>query len=162
MKKFSHLDKKGNAKMVDVGSKKTTLREAIAKATVVLPKEVFKALKDKKVPKGNVFSVAKISGILAAKKTPQLIPLCHTILLDKIDISFSLDEEKRELNITSYVKARERTGVEMEALTAVTVCALCVYDMCKGIDKGIVIKEIYLQKKTGGKSGEYQRKEVKK
>lgn len=142
--------------MIDISAKKITQRQAVAEGMVYLKPEVIKLIKDKKIPKGDVLEAARLAGILAAKKTPELIPLCHPIPIEFIEINFLLKE--KEAVITAVVKGRAKTGFEMEALTAVTVAALSIYDMCKPIDKGIVISGIKLLKKTGGKSGMYVRK----
>ena len=160
-KKFSHLDNKGNARIVDISKKKKSSRYASAKATVWLSKKILTMVKKDKLKKGDVINVARIAGIMGAKQTSSLIPLCHNINLDSNDISFKFLEE--ELEIVSTVKSEEKTGVEMEALTAVTVSALTIYDMVKGVDKSVYIKNIYLLEKKGGKTGDYKEKEsVKK
>ena len=154
---LTHLNKEGRAKMVDVTKKKDTVRVAVAQATVSMKSETLKRIIDGGIIKGDVLAVSQVAGIMAAKKTPDLIPMCHPLLLTGIDISFNHNIEKSELTITSSVSLTGKTGVEMEALTAVSVAALTIYDMCKAIDKGIIIKEIKLLKKSGGKSGEYRR-----
>ena len=156
-KKFSHLDNKGNARIVDISKKKKSSRYAKAKATVWLSKKILKMIKNDEFQKGNVVNVARIAGIMGAKHTSSLIPLCHNINLDSSDIEFRFLEE--ELEIVSTVKSEEKTGVEMEALTAVTVSALTIYDMVKGVDKSVYIKEISLLEKKGGKTGDYNKKE---
>ena len=154
-KKFSHLDNKGNARIVDISEKKKSSRYASAKATVWLSKKILTMIKNDKLKKGNVINVARIAGIMGAKQTSSLIPLCHNINLDSNDISFKFLEE--ELEIVSTVKSEEKTGVEMEALTAVTVSALTIYDMVKGVDKSVYIKNISLLEKKGGKTGDYKK-----
>ncbi len=156
-KKFSHLDNKGNARIVDISKKKKSSRYAKAKATVWLSKQILAMIKNDKFKKGNVINVARIAGIMGAKHTSSLIPLCHNINLDSSDIEFRFLEE--ELEIVSTVKSEEKTGVEMEALTAVTVSALTIYDMVKGVDKSVYIKDISLLEKKGGKTGDYNKKE---
>ena len=156
-RKFSHLDNKGNARIVDISKKKKSSRYARAKATVWLSKKILTMVKKDKLKKGDVINVARIAGIMGAKQTSSLIPLCHNINLDSNDISFKFLEE--ELEIVSTVKSEEKTGVEMEALTAVTVSALTIYDMVKGVDKSVYIKNIYLLEKKGGKTGDYKEKE---
>ena len=151
-KKFSHLDKKGNARIVDISKKKKSLRYAKAKATVWLSKKILTMIKNDKFKKGNVINVARIAGIMGAKHTSSLIPLCHNINLDSSDIEFRFLEE--ELEIVSTIKSEEKTGVEMEALTAVTVSALTIYDMVKGVDQSVYIKNISLLEKKGGKTGD--------
>ena len=148
---FSHLDKDGKASMVDVGDKSITERKAAARAVVRMREETLSAILDNQLKKGDALSAARIAGIMGAKKTAELIPLCHNIPVDKIDIDFE-NNGKNELYIISYAKCTYKTGIEMEALTAVSVAALTVYDMCKAVDRGMVIKEIKLIEKTGGKS----------
>ena len=154
-KKFSHLDIKGNARIVDISKKKKSSRYARAKATVCLSKKILTMIKHDKLKKGDVINVARIAGIMGAKQTSSLIPLCHNINLDSNDISFKFLEE--ELEIVSTIKSEDKTGVEMEALTAVTVSALTIYDMVKGVDKSVYIKNIFLLEKKGGKTGDYKR-----
>jgi len=156
-KKFSHLDNKGNARIVDISKKKKSSRYARAKATVWLSKKILTMIKNDKFKKGNVINVARIAGIMGSKHTSSLIPLCHNINLDSSDIEFRFLEE--ELEIVSTVKSEEKTGVEMEALTAVSVSALTIYDMVKGVDKSVYIKDISLLEKKGGKTGDYEKKE---
>jgi cyclic pyranopterin monophosphate synthase len=153
--KLSHLDKKGKAKMVDVSKKEINLRTSSAFAEVILSKEAFEAVKNNSIAKGDVLSVARIAGIQAAKKTSELIPLCHNIFISSVTLEFILDKDKRSISITSETKTNSVTGIEMEALTAVSIAALTIYDMCKALDKGIKIKNIHLLSKTGGKSGVY-------
>jgi cyclic pyranopterin phosphate synthase len=153
--KLSHLDKKGKAKMVDVSDKEINLRTSSASAEVILSKISFQAVKNNAVAKGDVLSVARIAGIQAAKKTSELIPLCHNIFISSVTLDFKLNEDKNSIIITSETKTNSVTGIEMEALTAVSIAALTIYDMCKALDKGIKIKNIHLLSKTGGKSGGY-------
>ncbi|MCS6927423.1 MAG: cyclic pyranopterin monophosphate synthase MoaC [Candidatus Binatia bacterium] len=157
MKTLSHVDSQGRARMVDVGDKPVTLREAIATGLVRMRPEVLRMLVAGHLPKGDVLAVARIAGIMAAKKTPELIPLCHPLPLSSVSVDFSPQEEQGTLTIEARVRVEGKTGVEMEALTAVAVAALTIYDMCKAVDKGIVISDICLVKKTGGKSGTYER-----
>jgi cyclic pyranopterin phosphate synthase len=152
-KKLSHYDRAGRARMVDVSGKSPTRREAEASAFVVLKPEVLAALPHN--PKGDPLEVARIAGIMAAKRTAELIPLCHPLPLALVDVDLRLCENG--VAITSKVATTAETGVEMEALVAASVSALTVYDMCKGADKSIVIREIALERKSGGKSGEYRR-----
>jgi len=154
-KKLSHYDNQGRASMVDVSSKSPTLRTAQASAQVVLSPAVLKALPTN--PKGDVFETAKLAGIMAAKRTSDLIPLCHPLPLSHIDVQVELCENG--VAIGSKVTTQAVTGVEMEALVAVSVAALTVYDMCKALDKGIEIRHIVLESKTGGKSGSYRRRQ---
>jgi cyclic pyranopterin monophosphate synthase len=152
-KKLSHYDRAGQARMVDVSGKAPTKREAEASGFVAVKSEVLKALPSN--PKGDPLEVARIAGIMAAKRTSELIPMCHPLPLSHVDVAVRVCENG--LAITSRVATTAETGVEMEALTAVSVTALTIYDMLKAADKGIEIREIMLERKTGGKSGEYQR-----
>ena len=153
MSKLSHYDSAGQARMVDVSGKPATAREARASAFVALSREVLDELPQN--PKGNPLEVARIAGIQAAKRTWDLIPMCHPLALSSIDVTAEI--VPGGVTITAVVATTAQTGVEMEALTAASVAALTVYDMCKALDKGIVIREIRLEKKTGGKSGDYAR-----
>ena len=153
--KMSHLDDQGKATMVNVGSKEKTIRTAEAKCDVILGAEILELIKDNQIKKGDVFSVANIAGIMAAKKASNLIPLCHTILIDKVEINFDIDENNSQVEITSIVETSERTGVEIEALVAASVAGVTIYDMCKSMDKKIRIDNLRLVKKTGGKSGDF-------
>lgn len=157
MKKLSHVDSHGHARMVDVGDKAVTLREAVATGTVRMPPAVLRLIMSGQTPKGDVLAVARIAGIMAAKKTPELIPLCHPLPIASVRVDFLPQEEHGTLAIEARVTVEGKTGVEMEALTAVSVAALTIYDMCKAVDKGIVISDICLLKKSGGKSGTYER-----
>ncbi len=154
MKKLTHLDETGRPRMVDVTGKPDTHRRAVAKGLVRMQPATFTRLQDGQIAKGDVLTVAQLAGITAAKKTPDLIPLCHPILIDSVDIEFNLDEENSTVEITATVESTGKTGVEMEALTAAAVTALTIYDMCKAIDRGIRIENIRLIKKSGGKSGD--------
>lgn len=153
---LTHIDKNGAARMVDVGDKQNTSREAKAQAVVTMEEETLKLIVSGGIPKGDVFSCARIAGIMAAKKTHELIPMCHPLPIDGINLDITAEEPNR-VRIISTVKCTYRTGVEMEALTGASVAALTVYDMCKAVDKGMEIGEIILLKKTGGKSGIYER-----
>lgn len=155
LKKSTHITNKGKASMVDVSDKKETLRTAAAYCEVLLGKNAFNAVKNNSIKKGDVYAVAKIAGIQSCKKTYELIPLCHNIFISSIDINFKLNEKNLGIEIESKVCTNAKTGVEMEALTAVSVAALTIYDMCKSVDKDIVIANIHLISKTGGKSGDY-------
>ncbi len=157
MSGFSHIDENGTPHMVDISGKKPTVRTAEAYGKVVVSKEVYDAIKENSVVKGPVLETAKIAGIMGAKKTSELIPLTHPLLIEHIDIDFEM--KPYEIGIFASVRMEGKTGAEMEALTAVSMAALTIYDMCKAIDKGIVITEIKLLRKTGGKSGEYIRDE---
>lgn len=153
---FTHFNENGRAHMVNVGQKNDTKRIAVAVGTIKLKKETIDIIKNGLIKKGDVLSVAQIGGIMGAKKTSDLIPMCHNIFLTGADIKFNILDEKIEIEAT--VSTYGKTGVEMEALTAVSVTALTIYDMCKAVDKNMVIGDIKLMKKTGGKSGEYKRK----
>lgn len=153
--KFSHIGEDGRAQMVDVSDKKESNREAIAFAKVILSPKTYDLVKTDGLAKGDVLTVAKVAGIMAAKKTADLIPMCHPIGLTSIDIDFKLDDENSTIEIRGEAKISAKTGVEMEALTAVSVTALTIYDMCKAVQKDIEISEIKLLRKTGGKSGDY-------
>ena len=155
MKKLSHFDEEGKIKMVDVSAKEATARLAIASARVLLNKETLRILESNTNPKGNPLEIARIAGIMAAKKTSELIPLCHQINLSKVDVRTELTETG--VYLEAEAKTASQTGVEMEALTAVSVAALTIYDMCKAVQKDIVITEIRLESKTGGKSGDFVR-----
>jgi cyclic pyranopterin phosphate synthase len=154
---LTHIDAQGRLRMVDVTDKEMTVREARAEATVRLTSETLRRITDQSIPKGNVYEAARLAGILAAKKTWELIPLCHPIQLTGIEVDFSNVLEKNEIRISSRVTTRDRTGVEMEALVAVTHAALTIYDMCKAIDREMTIEAVRLTYKSGGRSGTYQR-----
>lgn len=153
---YTHFDKDGRPVLVDVGEKKTTRRTALAEGWIDLPEAIFKTVSRGAVKKGDPFSIAELAGIMGAKKTPDIIPLCHNIRIDSVSVRCSLDAESRAVRVTCEASASEVTGVEMEALTGVATAALCFYDMCKGIDKGMVIRDIRLLSKTGGKSGDWR------
>ncbi|MCX7841454.1 MAG: cyclic pyranopterin monophosphate synthase MoaC [Clostridia bacterium] len=152
---LSHIDEKGNARMVDVSEKDNTAREAVAEGKVYMKKGTLELIAEGSLPKGDVLSTARIAGIIAAKRTWELIPMCHSILLDSVKVELNGDLEKGCIEIRAAVKCTGKTGVEMEALTAVSAAALTVYDMCKAVDREMVIGEIMVTKKTGGKSGNY-------
>ncbi len=154
--KLTHTNINGKANMVDISDKEISIRTAEAYSEVKISDEVFKAIKENNIKKGDVFTVAKIAGIQAAKKTSELIPLCHNIFITKIDVELHLNEEKKRVEIKSFAKTESKTGIEMEVLTAASLAALTVYDMCKAIDKSMVISETKLITKTGGKSGTYK------
>jgi cyclic pyranopterin phosphate synthase len=160
MSELTHLNKKGEAIMVDVSYKDKTVREAIAEGIVKMKVETLKKIIEHNIPKGDVLSVARVAGIMAVKKTSQLIPLCHPLAIDAIKIDFEPHEERGILKVKCYVKTTEKTGVEMEALTGVSITCLTIYDMCKAIEKDIEIGPIRLIKKTGGKSGTYVKEGV--
>jgi cyclic pyranopterin monophosphate synthase len=154
-RKLTHFDDRGNAHMVDVGGKAETERVAVAHARVTMHTATLKLIAAKKAAKGDVLAVAQLAGIMAAKKTPDLIPLCHPLALSSVDVQLSLDKKRNAVDIEATCKLNGRTGVEMEALTAASVAALTVYDMCKSVDRGMVISEIRLLHKSGGKSGTF-------
>ncbi len=154
---FTHFDKEGKARMVDVSDKAETERVATAKGSVLMQPATLALIKDGGVKKGDVLSVARLAGIMGAKKTPDLIPLCHPLALTSVQVDLTLDEARNAVDISATCKLVGKTGVEMEALTAVSVAALTVYDMCKAVDKGMQIVDIRLTHKTGGKSGTYER-----
>ena len=156
MSDLTHFDESGNAHMVDVGGKDVTERVATARATVVMQPATLKLIRDKKAAKGDVLSVAQLAGIMAAKRTPDLIPLCHPLALSSVAVVLTLDEARHAVDIEATCKLKGRTGVEMEALTAASVAALTVYDMCKAVDRGMVISEVKLLHKSGGKSGTWE------
>ena len=162
-RKLTHLDNAGRAAMVDVGHKTVTSRRAMAEAYVLLLPETLRAIAEERVPKGEVLAVARVAGIMAAKRTGELIPLCHPLPVESVTVDFDLpafEPEEGETRVRLRVKGvatiSAKTGVEMEALTAVSVAALTVYDMCKAIDKGMVIEGVRLLEKSGGKSGDYK------
>ena len=156
MAKLTHFDRDGSSHMVDVGEKPTTRRLAIASAQIRLQPETLVLIRDRAVQKGDVLELARVAAVMASKRTSDLIPLCHPLRLDSVDIGFEFPEEAT-INISATVAATERTGVEMEALTAVSIAALTIYDMCKSVDRGMQISNIQLEQKSGGKSGVYQR-----
>ncbi len=156
--KLSHLDKDGSANMVDISEKNITTRSAFASCIVSLSEKAYQLVKKNQIEKGNVLNIAKIAAISASKKTHDLIPLCHQIPLSKVDVEFILNDKKNTIKIQSTALTDWKTGVEMEALTAVSIASLTIYDMCKSVDKSIKITDIKLDKKTGGKSGPYIRK----
>jgi len=158
MAKLTHFDDAGATRMVNVAEKPETAREAVAAGRVIMLPETLRLILTRKVTKGDVFGVARIAGIMAAKKTADLIPLCHPLNLTAVDISFEPDEKTSCVNIQATVGTTGQTGVEMEALTAVSAACLTIYDMCKAVDRGMTISDIRLIKKTGGKSGTFVRK----
>ncbi len=150
---MSHIDERGRAKMVDITAKPDTERVAQAKGLVAMKPSTLQLIGEGGIAKGDVLAVARVAGIMAAKNTPQLVPMCHPLLLTDITIDFQLDREKSTIQITATAKATGKTGVEMEALTAVVGSALTIYDMCKAVDRGIRIQDVRLVRKSGGKSG---------
>ena len=155
---FTHFNEQGRAKMVNVGGKVTTKRTAIASGRVLVNKATFDFIESGGIKKGDVLTVAQVAGIMGAKKTADVIAMCHPVQLDGIDISFELDEENCAVMIRATASCSARTGVEMEALTAVSITALNIYDMCKAVQKDIMITDICLEEKTGGVHGEYRRR----
>lgn len=154
--RLTHFDRSGNAVMVDVTEKAVTERIAIATGSVVMKPATLKAILAKGIKKGDVLAVARLAGIMAAKRTHDLIPLCHPLALSAVSVDLTADRKRNAVDITATVKISGKTGVEMEALTAVSVAALTVYDMCKAIDRGMTIGDIRLRHKSGGKSGTYE------
>ncbi len=157
-KKLTHIDSKGKAAMVEVGGKSSTFREAVATGAVYMEKETIKLISGNRIAKGNVFETARLAGIMAAKKTAELIPLCHQLNLTSVAVDLNFDNKKHKVDIEATAKCLGQTGVEMEALTAVSVAALTIYDMCKAVDRAMIISEIKLMEKRGGKSGTWKRK----
>jgi cyclic pyranopterin monophosphate synthase len=159
MAEFTHFNEEGRAKMVDISDKKETVRTAVANSSITVNKEIYNQITLNQNKKGDVLAVAQVAGIMACKKTADIIPMCHPIPLTGVNISFKweTDQEEYKLIITASVKTKGNTGVEMEALTAASVCALTVYDMCKAVDKGMIIGHTYLVEKTGGKNGDFKR-----
>ncbi|PKB65536.1 MAG: molybdenum cofactor biosynthesis protein C [SAR202 cluster bacterium Io17-Chloro-G2] len=151
---LTHLDDEGRARMVDVGAKPVTQREAVARGYLVVQPETLRLIKEGLMKKGDVLSIAQLAGIMGAKKTSDLIPLCHPLPLDRVNLDLDLDEAQNRINVIATASTSAKTGVEMEALTAVSVAALTVYDMCKAVDRGIRIEGIRLVSKTGGQSGD--------
>ena len=156
-REFSHLDETGGISMVDVGAKRVTAREAAAVATVRMKPQTLTKLVERALPKGDVLTTAKVAGVLAAKQTPFLIPLTHPVEINSADITFDLDREAGTIEVRAIVRCDGKTGVEMEAMTACAVAALTIYDMCKSAEKGIVIETLQLMRKSGGKSGLWER-----
>ncbi|MDU4588174.1 cyclic pyranopterin monophosphate synthase MoaC [Clostridium sp.] len=153
--KLTHFDSKGNAVMVDVSEKNITQRVAIAKGKIYINKDVIEAIVNDTVEKGDVLGVARVAGIMGVKKTSELIPMCHPLMITKCSIDFNVNEEENYIEAVCTAKVNGKTGVEMEALTGVNVALLTIYDMCKAIDKTMEISEVHLAKKTGGKSGDF-------
>lgn len=158
--KLTHFDDEGKARMVDVSEKPVTQREAIATGSVLMKPETLRLIRKGQVAKGDVLGVARVAGIMAAKKTAELIPMCHPLNITSVSIEFALDEKRNRVDLETTVRIVGRTGVEMEALVATSVAALTIYDMCKAVDKEMVLSGVMLQEKRGGKSGEFKRKET--
>lgn len=154
MQDLSHVDEQGRARMVDVGAKPDTQREAVARGLVTMKRETLKLVAEGGISKGGVLSVARVAGIMAAKNTPHLVPMCHPLLLTHVEVDLRLDSDINAIEITATVRTTGKTGVEMEALTAVSGSALTIYDMCKAVDKAMRIEKVRLIRKTGGKSGD--------
>jgi cyclic pyranopterin phosphate synthase len=154
---LTHLDKKGKARMVDVSGKAPTLRSATASGRVTMDAETLLLIQNDGLPKGDVLATARIAGIMGAKRTHELIPMCHNIVLDEVTVDFTIDEENHAVRIVSSAKCEGKTGVEMEAMTAVAIAGLTIYDMVKAVDKHVVISDIKLDRKSGGKSGDFIR-----
>lgn len=154
---FSHLDETGGISMVDVGSKRSTAREAVAVATVRMTPATLMKLVERALPKGDVLTTAKIAGVLAAKQTPLLIPLTHPVAITSVDVTFDLDHAGGTIEVRAIVRCEGKTGVEIEAMTACAVASLTIYDMCKSAEKGITIEQVQLVRKSGGKSGLWER-----
>lgn len=159
MADFTHFNDQGRARMVDVGEKDVTHREAVAAARVLVNRETFDLIRSGGVKKGDVLTVAQVAGIMGAKRTPELIPMCHPVQISGVDLRLTLDETRCSVEITASVRCGGRTGVEMEALTAVSAAALTVYDMCKAVQRDMVITDVRLLSKTGGVHGTFQREE---
>ena len=157
MSKLTHFDARGRARMVDVSEKPETVREAVASGSVSMKKTTLRMIRDGKMSKGDVLGVARVAGIMAAKKTSEIIPMCHPLNITSVEVSFEYDEKGSRIQIESKVKIKGMTGVEMEALTAVAAAALTVYDMCKSVDRRMIISDILLLEKRGGKSGVFKR-----
>ena len=155
MTKLSHVDEHGRVRMVDTGAKEVTSRRAIASARVLMSSETVSALREHRTPKGDPLEAARLAGIMAAKRTSDLIPLCHPLPLTHVDVHATVEDDG--VSLEAEVSTNAQTGVEMEALTAVSVAALTIYDMCKALEKGMTITDVRLERKTGGKSGDYQR-----
>ena len=157
MKKLTHINQKGDAQLVDITDKAITHRKAIAEGSIKLNKETLKLIQGNLIKKGDVLNTARIAGIQAAKKTWEVIPLCHTIALSKIDINFNIDKKNYIITCQSSCECFAQTGLEMEALSAVSIALLTIYDMCKAVDRSMVISNIHLVEKSGGRSGLYKR-----
>jgi cyclic pyranopterin phosphate synthase len=157
MSGLTHFDARGRARMVDVSEKSETVREAVARGSVSMKKTTLRMIREGKMSKGDVLGVARIAGIMAAKKTSEIIPMCHPLNITSVDVAFEYNEKGDKIHVESRVKIKGITGVEMEALTAVAAAALTIYDMCKSVDRGMIISDILLLEKRGGKSGVFKR-----
>jgi len=154
---LTHINEEGRARMVYVSEKKDTIREAIAVSSISMKRETLEKIKEGTISKGDVLSVAQVGGIMGAKSTSGIIPMCHPIIISGCDISFSLDFENNKIHVKATAKTTGKTGIEMEALTAASIAALTIYDMCKAIDREMIISDVMLVKKSGGKSGLFER-----
>lgn len=159
MNNLTHFDQQGRAKMVDVGAKEATKRKAIAQGKIYMKKETLQLIEDGAIAKGDVLAVAQVAGVMGAKQTANLIPMCHPLFIEGVKMSFTVDKDHNAVTVISEVSLTGKTGVEMEALTSVTVALLTIYDMCKAVDKEMTISKVQLIEKTGGKSGIFMRKE---
>ena len=157
MDTFSHLDEEGRVRMVDVSEKPATAREAVAQGVITMQPQTFNLIREQKVKKGNVLETARIAGVMAAKRTAALIPMCHPLAITHVKVDFSSQPETHSIRIEATVRVVAQTGVEMEALTAVSVAALTIYDMCKSYDRAMTISDVHLLRKSGGKSGTFVR-----
>ena len=157
MNKLTHFDEQGAARMVDISGKPETVREAVAAGTVIMEPATLKLILDRQITKGDVLGVARIAAIMAAKKTAEIIPMCHPLALTSVEVTFQPEQQAHQVIITARAKTTDKTGVEMEALTAVAAAGLTIYDMCKAVDREMVISDIRLIRKTGGKSGTFER-----
>lgn len=155
---LTHINEEGRAKMVDVSEKNDTVREAVAVASISMKSETLERIMQGGISKGDVLAVAQVAGIMGAKHTSDVIPMCHPIMISGCDISFKFDTENSRIEVKAAAKTTGKTGIEMEALTAASIAALTIYDMCKAIDRGMVISDVMLLKKSGGKSGTFERK----
>jgi len=160
MSTFTHIDEEGRVRMVDVSEKPETVREAVAQGVVVMEPETFELIRGQKVKKGNVLETARIAGVMAAKKTADLIPMCHPLSISHVQVDFFPNADTHSIRIESAVRVKGQTGVEMEALTAVSVAALTIYDMCKSYDRAMTITDVFLLRKSGGKSGTFVRESL--
>ena len=158
MARLTHFDKTGRARMVDVSKKRDTLREAVVRGSISMNQKTFKSIMSGKIAKGDVLAVAKVAGIMAAKKTSEIIPMCHPLNLSHVEINLFPFEKESRIEIEAKVRIKAQTGVEMEGFVAVAAAGLTIYDMCKAIDRGMMLSNIHLVKKTGGKSGTYTAK----
>lgn len=152
---FTHFDQEGNAIMVDVSNKEETSRTAIARGSIKVNEVILEKIQNLSMEKGDVLGVARVAGIMGTKRTSDLIPMCHPLMLTKVSINYEIDRPNNKIHVICTVKTTGKTGVEMEAMTGVMTCLLTIYDMCKAVDKGMEIQEVYLEKKTGGKSGDF-------